>query len=658
MDKIQQVKRRAKQFEGTHKFLAEELVIPNLNKTDGGRVNMFGNSHFVQSLVIENAETPAVYTGNENQVGKYSSSYRKSDRDWTVIRKIVKNDLNYTLILKDDDNNIDIVTLKPAERITERYGYKYIDKCKEKKFKDKIKKDELMYRSTAYDDNLNFGYGINLKTVYLSWDNMTYEDAIVISKSAASKLGAYSVDEITISLNNNDILLNLYGDKNVYKCFPDIGESTKSSTLAGRRRINYDSILSDMTDSALSKLNYDIDRPFKLDVGDGEVIDIDVYCNAPLETLEKYPYNQQILKYIKMNKKYYQEIRDILYPYISNEQMFTCSDDARYLFRRANDIISENTKWEFEGNEFDNILLKVKVLAKNNLYVGCKLTGRYGNKGCVSLILPDDMMPMNEYGERADVILNPAGVPNRLNPSQLYEQELNFVADNVLRDAKKCKKKSDALKMILDFYTIASPKFATYMKEELKSMDSKERTKFINKILNSKRLYIQQEPFYNNITFDAMEELYRRFDYPKYKMTICGQEIETPLVMGELYTLRLKHDPKSKFSARSTGYLNINNLPSKSTSFKSHQTLYQQTPIRWGEMEREGMMIIGDGAIVKSFLDKYSVNQEDRLKMITALLTDDVFNIKDITPSMTQNITSKVSQTYFTCLGIGIETEY
>ena len=181
-------------------------------------------------------ETPRVFTNFENQIGKYSNAYDKSDRDWKIINKLKKNDMNTTFILQDEDNNIDIKFISPASRITQRYGYKVHDKVHNKQAGDIISKDEIITMSSAYDDELNFKYGVNLKAMYLSYKNLEFEDPFVISETAAKKLDNSTVDEIEITLNNNDILINLFGDENNYKSFPDIGEKLDNTIIASRRR--------------------------------------------------------------------------------------------------------------------------------------------------------------------------------------------------------------------------------------------------------------------------------------------------------------------------------------------------------------------------------------------------------------------------------------
>ena len=102
---------------------------------------------------------------------------------------------------------------------------------------------------------------------------------ILCSESAAEKLGSYSVDEIDISFNNNDIPLNLLGNNKVYKAFPDIGEQCNSTILCSRRRIDYESMLFEMNAKNIKKINPDIDSNFFVSK-DSIVYDIDVYCNA------------------------------------------------------------------------------------------------------------------------------------------------------------------------------------------------------------------------------------------------------------------------------------------------------------------------------------------------------------------------------------------
>jgi len=345
------------------------------------RINMFTN-HIRQAIVLKEPEFPRVFTNFENQVGKYSSAYKKADRNWEVIKKIEKNEKNILYVLKDKNSEYyHIETIENAERTTEKYGYKMENKIEDKSEGDDIEKDDLIYRSTSYDDDLNFMYGTNLKALYIPWKNLTFEDAICISESAKEKLTSYRVDEITININTNDILINLYGDNNEYKSFPDIGESF-NKFLCARRRIDYDSILTDLKTTQLNNINYSTDTVF---YSDGEVIDISVYSNADTEKLEKHQFNQQLVKYIKSDEEHYQEVYDCLSEIVEGNDKENYSDDLAYQYKRAEEITDDEIVWRNNGKEFSNVIVKFKILKTLELNVGSKLSGRSGMNMLISL---------------------------------------------------------------------------------------------------------------------------------------------------------------------------------------------------------------------------------------------------------------------------------
>jgi len=370
---IQEVEKLSEKFDGTHKFLSEDILVPNLNCCDSIRINMFTN-HLPQALVLSEPSFPHVFTNFENAVGKYSTSYLKADRDWEIVERIDKSEFVSCIVLKDKKNNIDVVNIQPATRITERFGYKINNNIKDKNVNDIINKDDVIFRSTTYDDNMNFCYGQDLRACFIALDNMTYEDSIVISKSAAKKLSNYSVDEIDITLNTNDVLLNIKGDKNEYKCFPHIGESSNNAVIAARRRLNYKSMLFDFSSSNIRKIDPDNDTLFYT-AKDSIVYDVEIFYNCDIKSISNYPYYSQILKYIELNETYYTEIRDRLGKYV-NDPKYKCSSDAKYMYKRAYDIMDVNRQYKFDGNTFDNMVIKIKTYNVNPLVVGSKITGR------------------------------------------------------------------------------------------------------------------------------------------------------------------------------------------------------------------------------------------------------------------------------------------
>ena len=616
-------------FKDNHDFLAEELLIPNVDKADGSRVNMF-DSHVIQHLTLLETDFPKVFTNFENQFGKYSRAYLKTDKEWKLHKRVKKNEFNSILILIDEETKkVEIEKIESSNRVTESYGYK-LDNSNVDDYDDgsTIPKGEILYHSTAYDDELNFGYGKNLNTVYMPWHNLTFEDAMVISESGAKKLDTYSVEEITISLNTNDMPLNLYGDYDEYKSFPDIGEEINDKILMTRRRIINNSILYTGKANNLSKTNFNSDTPF---YSEGIITDVEVYCNNE-ENIAKHEYYSQLNKYYQNNKEYYNEVIEEL-DKLSEE--YSLSKDAIYIKKRYSQMIDKRVSFRKESNIFDNVVVKFKIEKRTPFAVGFKVSGRYGNKGVASVILPDEEMPTNEYGERAEAILNPLGVINRLNPSQLMEQELSFASNNIVREMKRLWDKDnidDMTELYFDFMYKVSPTQYDSLVDYYNEMKANEELlEFWNNIFDE-GIYIHQAPFYGNITLDGLREIYNDYKFIKpYKMTIKHEdedvEIEMPIVMGEMYFLVLKHKPITKFSARATGQVSLKDIPTKGTSYKDNRSLYNNNSVKVGEQEFINLQLCNRHDVVNKFMQLYSVSPNARKYMTETLLTENVFNI-------------------------------
>lgn len=422
-----------------HYFLCEELLVPFTSNCDTQRLNMFAN-HINQLVHLKQPEFPRVFTNFEDQIGEYSIAYKKAKKDFTVIRKIIKNQFNYDLLVQYDDGIFDILHFRTAGNTTESYGYKMVDCIGIAKEGSKIKKDQFLYRSTNYDEDGNFSYGTNLRAVYTSKDLKTYEDGIVISESAAKKLTSYKTEKTAFSVNTNDVLLNLYGDEYNFKSFPHVGDHIDSEVLVASRRRNKFSILYDFQNSNLRKID-NVNDDVIYTKG-GTVVDINVYNNVPLEVLRERndQFSKEILTVVEDQYRYWEEIAEateLVIPVIDhtedpegrvmayadlanfgyemdhgvepskNPNKYT--DEVGYYWKLSHEILNENIKWRFDGNQFDNMRIEFTILKENPLVMGSKITGRYGNKGICASIVPDEEMPITEDGVRAEICLNALG---------------------------------------------------------------------------------------------------------------------------------------------------------------------------------------------------------------------------------------------------------
>lgn len=302
-------------------------------------------------------------------------------------------------------------------------------------------------------------------------------------------------------------------------------------------------------------------------------------------------------------------------------------------------------------------------MKENPITPGCKLTGRYGNKGVVTFIEKDEAMPINEYGERVDICLNPLGIINRLNLSQIQEQYLNFMSDNLIRKLKELNAKNNITGMEDEFFSymkLINRQEYDFLDLEYMSMNRSQKVAFFDDILTN-GLYIHQPPFFGNTPMEVFVKLFKEKPYlsQMYHLKVLDngimKSIEKPMITGDLYFLRLKHESSNKLSARSTGLTNTKNLPSKSTLKKEKKVLYSHTPIRLGEMEVTNLMITRHPEMVEALLKSYSTSEEDRNHLVYNLQTlKDPINMK-IQLEDDYSINRKILEKYLNVLELGLE---
>jgi DNA-directed RNA polymerase beta subunit len=198
----------------------------------------------------------------------------------------------------------------------------------------------------------------------------------------------------------------------------------------------------------------------------------------------------------------------------------------------------------------------------------------------ISKILPDKDMPTTVEGINADVVLSCLGIINRLNPASLYELELSFMARKVSERASTLNSTTEASEYILDFINRINPTQAESFKEMLESLEPEVFDKAIMEMIES-GIPIHQPPFFGNMTLDQLHSMYKYYGFEPDHF----KNIETPMILGKMYFLILKHNSSSKFSARSARYINMKETPSKNTrDYKAGQALYSTTPVRLGKL--------------------------------------------------------------------------
>lgn len=439
---------------------------------------------------LEKPDIADVITNFENIVGNYSSAYYRADSDMKVISKIVKypdkEDSVYTLVVYNKKKKMfDIITKKPGVILTETYGYKYNnDVIDELDVGDKIDEDTVLYRSNSFDEEMNYRLGVNAKAMFTT-DHMCIEDGVVVSDIMVEKTMSIEYDKVTISMNDNDVLLNIKGNKKYYKCFADIGEEINNSTLAVKRRINYSHSLFDFKEENMRK-PLSTDTPYYIPFSEDKVVDISIYSNKKIDDIPDTIYNRQIKEYMNMEKEYYQEIKDTLKDIMIHEK---CSHDLTELYIRAERILHPEYVWSDSRKVFGNIIIEFLIEKRVPIVRGSKFTGRFGNKGVISEIRKAKDMPYLEDGTRAEILISILSVPNRLNSKQQFEVELNYQKHEVLKRIRAENNFEEKVRLLFKFVYLVSLRYEVYYDEE-------------NEILNVERVKIP-DSFY-----DRMREFY------------------------------------------------------------------------------------------------------------------------------------------------------
>ena len=584
-------------------MLGRSLLQPFCNTNSGSR-KLMHSTHLEQRLPLMHPEVPIIQTGYENEFGRYSSSFYKAEDEYIVLKKIQKfsdnpNHHYFLLIQNTRTNELDIIERKEYEYNTETYGFLYnnsfLDTLQEVNQEtgtvtdsNFIHKNDVYKKSMAFDDYNNRQDGVNLLTAYISTSRNT-EDSVIISESAAKKLSSPLVKPVTIIINENDILLDIYGNEIEYKSFPDIGEEVINNLLAVVRR--------EKKEEALFTQSYTrLKEPLMSDdkfIVSGKVIDIDVFCNNP-NTINDSIYNTQIKKYYHNKLRYLNEL-------ISTVDNIKKSDSSVKLSYNLDKLIFEG-KRELEGVQFINerpftgTIVKITVLEENEIKVGDKVSDRYGGKGVVSFILPDNEMPViADNQESVDILFNSCTCVGRLNPGQMFETSTTFIGKRIIDFILlNVLTPEQAMDLVREYMQLTGCEMNEFLEDLLDPNNPEElQAEYLNSIVSDIGIMLSLEPISNSMTIDQLAKIYDEFSWAKpYEMimpikdsngNIRYTKSRRPMVIGTKYIYRLKQYGEDKFSVTALSATNIRNLNTRSKANKQYKSPHTRTPIRFGE---------------------------------------------------------------------------
>lgn len=632
----EQLAREVERVKDPNNIVGRGSMMP-FNAANSGSRKLMNAVHVTHILEPFNPEAPYIMTGRENKFAQFSSAFQKAKTDYQIIARIDKFSfdvkdkygLHYWLILYSPQKDMyEVMERKSYEYVSESYGYLYnndfIDTLTPGSW---IAQNEVIKQSTSYDDAGNRADGHNLLTMYLS-DEDTREDAIKISDEVIDLFTSPEIKPVSFMINDNDIPLNLYGDREFYQSFPNIGEEVNGSILCAMRKEKKDQAIYSQSVGRLQEIMMS-DEKF---IAEGEVIDINIYCNDPT-ILERSHYNAQLKFYYEESIRVAREIVNIVKPLIETNKRLSPELQKLYAIQRS---ILDGKKFVNErGKVFTNTMIEIMVMKRNKVREGDKFANRYGGKGCTSTIVPKEEMPILPDGRRVQMVLNTSGVPNRENAGQVFEVSVNMRSNQLihfLREHKTMDVKSK-FEMILDFLEIVAPKMYDAYKTLLDSItpncnfddDSEDyNNKYMNAvsdarleqlmddILKSECLNICVEPITETMDLFKIDELNRRFPFmkqikPLMPMYDSNNEIRfvesrKEMTVGFEYIYRMKQYASEKFSATSLASTNIKNLPTRNSFKKTFKTLHASTPICMGTMETFDLLHIGPEYVICNLL--------------------------------------------------------
>src|SRR5210317_823268 len=254
-------------------------------------------------------------------------------------------------------------------------------------------------------------------------------------------------------------------------------------------------------------------------------------------------------------------------------------------------------------------IVKVYLAVKRRIQPGDKMAGRHGNKGVISEIMPIEDMPYDNEGNPVDIVLNPLGVPSRMNVGQILETHMGAAAKGIGEKIDKmiqAKAKADELKKYLD---ILYNKNAT-IKEDLDSLNNTEIQSLANNLTDGLPI---ATPVFDGAKESEIKDLLKLAELPESgQMTLfdgrTGRQFERPVTVGYMYMIKLNHLVDDKMHARSTG----------SYSLVTQQPLGGKAQFggqRFGEMEVWALEAYGAAYTLQEMLTVKSDDVPGRTKM-------------------------------------------
>ena len=355
-------------------FSIATSLIPFLEHNDANRALM-GSNMQKQAVPCVLPEAPLVATGVEDLASRDSGRLVVAEAEGTVTyldaKKIVvkgRSEKTYPLVNFLRNNNFSAFHHRPSVNLG-----------------DKVKKGDVL-ADTSSTAGGQISLGQNIFVAFLSWSGANYEDAIIISERLVKRsvFTSIYIEEFIATVRDTKL-----GPEITTRDIPNVGELK----------------LKDLDEDGIVRIGAEVREN-----------DILVGKITPKGETELTP-EERLLRSIFAEKA--RDVKDT---------------SLRMEHGKSGRVIGVKIFSREQGHTLEAGIIKkivIEVAQIRNISVGDKLSGRHGNKGVISIVLPEEDMPYTEDGTPVDIILSPLGVPSRMNLGQIFEMHLGMAANSL-----------------------------------------------------------------------------------------------------------------------------------------------------------------------------------------------------------------------------------
>ena len=517
-------------------------LIPFLEHDDANRALM-GSNMQRQAVPLLRPNAPLVGTGIEHRIAVDSGEILVTQN-----AGVVDYVDGQTIIVEREDGEYDEYLVPKFQRSNQSGCMNHKPIVKKG---DRVEVGDVLADGPSCD-GAELSLGQNLMVAYMPWEGFNYEDAIIISERVVAEdlLTSIHISEYEIDARDTKL-----GPEEITREIPNISED----------------MISDLDADGIIRIG--------AEVNPGDVLVGKVTLKGETELTAE----ERLLRAIFGEKA--REVRDtsLKVPHGAGGRVINVVRSSR-----------------LDGDELApgvNELVRVFVAQKRKIQQGDKLSGRHGNKGVISRILPVEDMPYLADGTPIDVILNPLGVPSRMNVGQLLECHLGWAAKWGWSDAEETDE------VVAGPMHVATPVFDGATEKEISDVIEKANRNLVN---------MHKEKYGDLARLEFVPQLSRTGKTWLYDGR-TGEKFREPITVGQSYILKLGHLVDDKIHARSTGpYSLITQQPLGGKAQFGGQ--------RFGEMEVWALYSYGASNVLQEILTIKSDDTSGRVKSYEAIV--------------------------------------